>query len=131
MPGPSILVVDDQPINVQLLKRKLEREGIRVITAFNGLEALAAVKQDLPDLILLDVMMPDMDGFEVCQRLQADEATRGIPVMFITARTTKESKLEGLSVGAVDYITKPIDLDESLARVQTQLRFVSVNRELH
>jgi two-component system sensor histidine kinase/response regulator len=131
MSSPSILVVDDQPINVQLLKRKLEREGIRVITAFNGLEALAAVKQDLPDLILLDVMMPDMDGFEVCQRLQADEATRGIPVIFITARTTKESKLEGLSVGAVDYITKPIDLDETLARVQTQLRFVSVNRQLH
>src|SRR5476651_444645 len=131
MSSPSILVVDDQPINVQLLKRKLEREGIRVTTAFNGLEALAAVKQDLPDLILLDVMMPDMDGLEVCQRLQADEVTRGIPVIFITARSTKENKLEGLSVGAVDYITKPIDLDETLARVQTQLRFVAVNRQLH
>jgi CheY-like chemotaxis protein len=94
------------------------------------MEALAAVKSDVPDLILLDVMMPDMDGIEVCQRLQADEATRGIPVIFITARTTKESKLEGLSVGAVDYITKPIDLDETLARVQTQLRFVAVNRQL-
>ena len=131
MSSPSILVVDDQPINVQLLKRKLEREGIRVTTAFNGLEALAAVKQSLPDLILLDVMMPDMDGIEVCQRLQADEVTRSIPVIFITARTTKESKLEGLGVGAVDYITKPIDLDETLARVQTQLRFVAVNRQLH
>ncbi len=130
MTAPLILVVDDQPINVQLLKRKLEREGIRVATAFNGLEALAAVKKELPDLILLDVMMPDMDGIEVCQRLQADESTRGIPVIFITARTTKESKLEGLSVGAVDYITKPIDLDETLARVQTQLRFVSINRQL-
>lgn len=131
MSSPSILVVDDQPINVQLLKRKLEREGIRVITAFNGLEALAAVKQSLPDLILLDVMMPDMDGIEVCQRLQADETTRSIPVIFITARANKESKLEGLGVGAVDYITKPIDLDETLARVQTQLRFVSINRQLH
>ena len=131
MPSPNILVVDDQPINVQLLKRKLEREGIKVTTAYNGLEALAAVKQLLPDLILLDVMMPDMDGIEVCQRLQADEVTRGVPVIFITARTTKESKLEGLGVGAVDYITKPIDLDETLARVQTQLRFVAVNRQLH
>jgi CheY-like chemotaxis protein len=130
MTAPNILVVDDQPINVQLLKRKLEREGIRVTAAYNGMEALAAVKSDVPDLILLDVMMPDMDGIEVCQRLQADEATRGIPVIFITARTTKESKLEGLSVGAVDYITKPIDLDETLARVQTQLRFVAVNRQL-
>ncbi|MSU48576.1 MAG: hybrid sensor histidine kinase/response regulator [Opitutus sp.] len=130
MPAPSILVVDDQPINVQLLKRKLEREGIRVIAAYNGLEALEYVKKDKPDLILLDVMMPDMDGIEVCQRLQANDNTRGIPIIFITARTTKESKLEGLSVGAVDYITKPIDLDETLARVQTQLRFVSINRQV-
>ena len=130
MAGPAILVVDDQPINVQLLKRKLEREGIRVTAAYNGLEALDMVKKDKPDLILLDVMMPDMDGIEVCQRLQASEDTRGIPVIFITARTTKESKLEGLSVGAVDYITKPIDLDETLARVQTQLRFVTINRQL-
>ena len=116
MAAPSILVVDDQPINVQLLKRKLEREGIRVIAAYNGLEALDTVKKEKPDLILLDVMMPDMDGIEVCQRLQANEETHGIPVIFITARTTKESKLEGLGVGAVDYITKPIDLDETLAR---------------
>jgi two-component system sensor histidine kinase/response regulator len=130
MAAPHILVVDDQPINVQLLKRKLEREGIRVTAAYNGLEALEFVKKDKPDLILLDVMMPDMDGIEVCQRLQASENTRGIPVIFITARTTKESKLEGLGVGAVDYITKPIDLDETLARVQTQLRFVAINRQL-
>ncbi|HVU24355.1 MAG TPA: hybrid sensor histidine kinase/response regulator [Opitutus sp.] len=130
MPAPTILVVDDQPINVQLLKRKLEREGIRVTTAYNGLEALDLVQKDKPDLILLDVMMPDMDGIEVCQRLQADEQTRSIPIMFITARTSKEGKIEGLSVGAVDYITKPIDLDETLARVQTQLRFVTINREM-
>ncbi len=68
MSAPSILVVDDQPINVQLLKRKLEREGIQITTAFSGAEALAAVKKSKPDLILLDVMMPDMDGIEVCQR---------------------------------------------------------------
>lgn len=130
MPAPSILVVDDQPINVQLLKRKLEREGIHVAAAYNGLEALELVKKEKPDLILLDVMMPDMDGIEVCQRLQSDEQTRSIPVIFITARTSKEGKIEGLSVGAVDYITKPIDLDETLARVQTQLRFVAINREM-
>lgn len=130
MPAPSILVVDDQPINVQLLKRKLEREGIRVVAAYNGLEALEMVRKDKPDLILLDVMMPDMDGIEVCQRLQGNEDTRGIPVIFITARTGKDSKLEGLGVGAVDYITKPIDLDETLARVQTQLRFVAINRQM-
>jgi CheY-like chemotaxis protein len=130
MGAPKILVVDDQPINVQLLKRKLEREGMTVFTANSGHDALALVTAEKPDLILLDVMMPDMDGIEVCQHLQADDETRTIPVIFITARTSKEGKLEGLGVGAVDYITKPIDLDETFARVQTQLRFVSINREL-
>ncbi len=129
MASASILVVDDQPINVQLLKRKLERAGLGVITATNGLEALEQVKEHKPDLILLDLMMPDMDGIEVCQRLQERSDTRSIPVIFVTARTTKESKLEGLAVGAVDYITKPIDLDETVARVQTQLRFAAINRE--
>ena len=130
MSAPTILVVDDQPINVQLLKRKLEKEGLTVLTAYNGQEALDLVSRIKPDLILLDVMMPDMDGIEVCQRLQASEASRHIPVIFVTARTSKEGKIEGLGVGAVDYITKPIDLDETLARVQTQLRFVQINREM-
>jgi len=130
MSSPKILVVDDQPVNVQLLKRKLEREGIQVSAAYTGGEALEVVAKEKPDLILLDVMMPDMDGMEVCQRLQETEETRSIPVIFITARSSKESKLEGLAVGAVDYITKPIDLDETLARVQTQLRFVAINREM-
>jgi CheY-like chemotaxis protein len=130
MVAPKILVVDDQPINVQLLKRKLEREGMAVATAYSGREALDLVATDKPDLILLDVMMPEMDGIEVCQRLQADADTKTIPIIFITARTSKEGKIEGLGVGAVDYITKPIDLDETLARVQTQLRFVAINREL-
>jgi len=130
MDAPKLLVVDDQPINVQLLKRKLEREGIHVLEAYSGLEAIDVTLREKPDLILLDVMMPDMDGIEVCQRLQANEDTRTIPVIFITARTSKEGKLEGLGAGAVDYITKPIDLDETLARVQTHLRFVSINREL-
>jgi CheY-like chemotaxis protein len=130
MPVPKILVVDDQPINVQLLKRKLEREGMQVAAAYSGQEALDLVRQQKPDLILLDVMMPEMDGIEVCRRLQADEDTRPIPIIFVTARTSKEGKLEGLGVGAVDYITKPIDLDETLARVQTQLRFAAINREI-
>ena len=127
---PRILVVDDQPINVQLLKRKLEREGMQVIAAYTGKEAITLVEDEKPDLILLDVMMPDMDGIEVCQILQANPDTKSIPVIFITARTSKEGKLEGLNVGAVDYITNPIDLEETLARVQTQLRFVAINREL-
>jgi CheY-like chemotaxis protein len=130
MPNPKILVIDDQPINVQLLKRKLEREGLDVIAAHNGQDGLKMIASAKPDLVLLDVMMPDMNGIEVCQQLQGNDETRAIPVIFITARTTKESKIEGLGVGAVDYITKPIDLDETLARVQTQLRFVAINREM-
>ena len=130
MAAPKVMVVDDQPINVQLLKRKLEREGMQVVAAHNGVDAILQIKEHLPDIILLDVMMPDMDGIEVCQRLHADPATRSIPVIFITARATKESKIEGLAVGAVDYITKPIDLDVTLARVQTQLRFVEINRKV-
>jgi two-component system sensor histidine kinase/response regulator len=130
MTKPKVLVVDDQPVNVQLLKRALEREDIHVIPAYGGQEALDLVEREEPDLILLDVMMPEMDGIEVCQRLQARGATQSIPVMFITARSSKEGRLAGLGVGAVDYITKPIDLDETIARVQTQLRVVQVNRDM-
>lgn len=102
---------------------------MEVWTASDGETCLEMVKEHLPDLILLDVMMPNMDGHEVCERLQENEDTRSIPVIFITANSTKEGKLEGLSVGAVDYITKPIDLDETVARINTQLRFLEVNRE--
>ncbi|MEZ5276188.1 MAG: response regulator [Opitutaceae bacterium] len=127
--NPRILVVDDQPINIRLLKRVLEKQQMEVVTAENGRECLQRVAENLPDLILLDVMMPDMDGFEVCQELQRKEETRSIPVIFITAETRKEGKLQGLEAGAVDYITKPIDIDETLARVQTQLRFQAINKE--
>jgi CheY-like chemotaxis protein len=124
----KILVVDDQPINIKLLQRKLEREGYVVQTAYNGLECLEAVKATPPDLILLDVMMPEMDGIEACQRLKENEDTKAIPIIFITAKSSKEGKLEGLSAGGVDYITKPIDLDETLARVKTQLRLQEIFR---
>jgi two-component system sensor histidine kinase/response regulator len=127
--GPLILVVDDQPVNIQLLKRKLERDGMQVVTAENGKECLDIVSKHLPDLILLDVMMPVMDGIETCKALKEDDRTEAIPVIFITARTSKEGKLEGLEAGAADYITKPLDLDETLARVRTQLRIQSVHKE--
>ncbi|MCU0794190.1 MAG: response regulator [Opitutaceae bacterium] len=127
---PKVLVADDQPVNVQLLKRALEREQITVIAAYSGQDALDLVERERPDLILLDVMMPEMDGIEVCQRLQQNSRHKNIPVIFITARSSKEGRLAGLGVGAVDYITKPIDLDETIARVHTQLRVVQVNREM-
>jgi two-component system, sensor histidine kinase and response regulator len=126
---PKILVVDDQPINVHLLKRMLERENMEVRTAQSGQECLDQVEQETPDVILLDVMMPGMDGIEVCQRLKQSEDFKAIPIIFISARSSKEGRLEGLDSGAVDYITKPIDLDETLARIRTQLRFLEINRQ--
>lgn len=124
-----ILVVDDQPINVHLLKRMLEREDMVVRTAQNGQECLDEVAREIPDIILLDVMMPGMDGIEVCRRLKQFEEFKAIPIIFISARSSKEGRLEGLDSGAVDYITKPIDLDETLARIRTQLRFLAINRQ--
>lgn len=126
---PKILVVDDQPINIKLLQRKLERQDMEVLVAYNGCECLETVKKVIPDLILLDVMMPEMDGIETCRHLKANPQTATIPVIFITAKASKEGKLEGLEAGAVDYITKPIDLDETMARVRTQLRLQEMFRE--
>lgn len=102
---------------------------MEVMVAYNGRECLSAVEQTIPDLILLDVMMPEMDGIETCQHLKSNPKTETIPVVFITAKASKEGKLEGLDAGAVDYITKPIDLDETLARVRTQLRLQEMFRE--
>jgi len=126
---PRILVVDDHPINTKLLQLKLEPQGMDVFVACNGRECLDIVEETNPDLILLDVMMPEMDGIETCQRLKSNPKTDKIPVIFITAKASREGKLEGLNAGAVDYITKPIDLDETLARVQTQLRLQEMFRE--
>ena len=102
---------------------------MHVSVAYNGRECLDIVEEADPDLILLDIMMPEMDGIEVCKRLKSNPATETIPIIFITAKVSKEGKLEGLNAGAVDYITKPIDLDETLARVQTQLRLQEMFRE--
>jgi CheY-like chemotaxis protein/two-component sensor histidine kinase len=127
--APKILVVDDHPTNILLLKRILEKAAMEVFTAENGMQCLEQVQKVSPDIILLDIMMPGMDGTEVCERLKKDDDTKSIPVIFITAKDSKEGKLEGLNVGAVDYITKPIDIDETLARVRTQLRFLSAHKE--
>ncbi len=102
---------------------------MHVLVAYNGRECLNIVEQEFPDLILLDIMMPEMDGIETCQHLKANPATETIPIIFITAKASKEGKLEGLDAGAVDYITKPIDLDETLARVRTQLRLQEMFHE--
>ncbi|MGF1483092.1 MAG: response regulator [Opitutales bacterium] len=126
---PRILVVDDQPVNITLLERKLKLEGMEVASALDGPTCLAMVPDFRPDVILLDVMMPGMDGYEVCSRLHAAEETKDIPVIFITASVSKEGRLHGLESGAVDYITKPIDLEETTARVRTQISLRRTYRE--
>lgn len=117
----KILVVDDDENNVNFLIRKLTKSGYEVFEARNGSDALNLVDRQKFDLILLDVMMPDIDGFEVAKKIVSNSQYVGTPIVFLSARTSIESKLEGLSLGAVDYITKPFDFRELLARIQLHL----------
>jgi two-component sensor histidine kinase len=117
----NILIVDDMPDNLRLLDEMLAEQGFTVRAALNGPRALSTVQITPPDLILLDIKMPEMDGFEVCERLKADERTRDIPVIFISALQDVADKVKGFSLGAVDYITKPFQAEEVLARVHTHL----------
>ncbi|MBA1444266.1 MAG: two-component system response regulator [Chromatiales bacterium] len=118
---PTLLLVDDEPANITVLMHLLKKD-YRLTAARNGLEALERMKsQPMPDLVLLDIMMPGMDGYEVCQRLKTDETTREIPVIFITAMGEESDQTRGLALGAVDYITKPISTAIVLARVKTHL----------
>jgi DNA-binding NtrC family response regulator len=127
---PRILIVDDTPANLRLLSDALEPQGYEILAAPNGHLALKIAARARPDLILLDVMMPGQNGFEVCRELQSDEATRDVPVIFITAKAEKESILQGFRVGGVDYITKPLQEEEVLSRVATHLRISQLAREL-
>ena len=120
IPTATLLVVDDSPENLSLLDTLL-RDSYRVLVAGSGERALRIVENEPPDLILLDVMMPGMDGYQVLRRLRADPATRDIPVVFLTAMNAREDELRGLELGAVDYITKPILPPLVLARVRTQI----------
>ena len=118
----DILVVDDTPANLRLLADLLAKHGYRVRPASDGALALKSVAAKIPDLILLDVSMPDMDGYEVCRRLKADEKSSRIPVIFISAFGDTDQKVTGFAAGGVDYITKPFEAEEVLARVKTHLR---------
>ncbi len=120
-PPSTILIVDDNPHNLQVLANILRETGFRVATAKDGAKALAFVEKRRPDLILLDVMMPEMDGFEVCRRLKAGSATRDIPVLFISALTETADKVNGFEAGGLDYITKPFQKEEVLARLHAHL----------
>ena len=121
-PNGTILIVDDNSANLGVLSDALSQAGFEVRVAKSGKMALERVKYALPDLILLDVMMPEIDGFETCRRLQANPETRQIPVIFMTALSDTANKVEGFQLGAVDYITKPFQQEEVLARVKLHLK---------
>jgi phosphoserine phosphatase RsbU/P len=130
LPSSTILVVDDSPVNLQVLVRTLQASGHRILAATNGRAALDIAARARPDLILLDVMMPEMDGFEVCRALKASSETRESVVIFLSALGEVSDKVSGLSIGAADYITKPIQAEEVLARVANHLTRQYLEREL-
>ena len=126
----NILIVDDVPANLRLLSQILTEQGYKVRAALNGAHALTAVQAVPPDLILLDIRMPEIDGYELCQRLKADGRTADIPVLFISALDETEDKVKAFAVGGVDYVTKPFRAEEVVARVETHLALRQLHRQL-
>src|SRR5471032_3012246 len=125
-----VLVVDDILSNVKLLEAKLTAEYFEVITAFNGLECLSKMDAGAPDIVLLDVMMPGMDGFEVCRRIKANPQTAHIPVVMVTALDEPSDRVAGLDAGADDFLTKPVDDAALFARVRSLVRLKMMTDEL-
>src|SRR5256885_7037189 len=125
-----VLVVDDILSNVKLLEAKLAAEYFEVLTASNGEQALARVAADLPDIILLDVMMPGMDGFEVCRRIKSNTRTTHIPIIMVTALDQPTDRVAGLDAGADDFLTKPVDDTALFARVRSLVRLKTMTDEL-
>jgi sigma-B regulation protein RsbU (phosphoserine phosphatase) len=126
----DILIVDDTPINLRLLGQMLVEHGYQVRPVPDGAMALDAVHAKPPDLILLDILMPGMDGYEVCEQLKADAQTRDIPIIFISALDATEDKVKAFAIGGVDYITKPFQIEEVLARVETHLALRRLQKQL-
>src|SRR5262249_39771080 len=116
-----ILVVDDTPANIQSVSAILKEHGYQISVATNGKQALAVLERVRPDLILLDVLMPEMDGFETCRQLKSTEAWKDIPVIFLTGQTDLEHIVNGFELGAMDYVAKPFHAHELLARVNTHV----------
>jgi DNA-binding response OmpR family regulator len=126
----KILVIDDYPDNVFLLKERLEKEGFEVLKAFDGETGIQIATAELPDLILLDIMLPGMSGYEVCQLLTSKEETRLIPIILLTALTEVDNLRQGLQAGAFDYIKKPFNKIELISRINSALRFSETNKLL-
>ena len=116
-----VVCVEDEPEMIDLYRLILNRRGFEVIGADGGREGLEAIRQHLPELVLLDLMMPDIDGYEICRRLRAHRRTEDVPIIFLTERRERIDRLTGLELGAVDYITKPFDIQELRLRVRNAL----------
>lgn len=123
-PKPVVLLVEDEPAQREILRYNLEAEGFAVVVAANGEEAMDRVAEGLPDLILLDWMMPHVSGLEVCRRIRARSETRGIPILMLSARSEEVDKVRGLETGADDYVIKPYSVAELMARLRAHLRRV-------
>jgi len=128
--GGGIVIVDDNPANLRILSTMLEQGGHKVRPALSGELALRSIAASRPDLVLLDIRMPGMDGYETCRRLKADPATQDIPVIFISALSETEDKLRAFQAGGVDYVTKPFQAEEVLARVKTHLQLRHMQQHL-
>ena len=126
----KILVIDDLPENVFMLQDRLEHEGFEVLTAYDGYTGIDKAKNELPDLILLDIMMPDITGLEVCKILANEPTTKDIPIILVTAKSGAEDTKEGLEAGAFDYIKKPFNRIELLARVKSALKLSEAHKLL-
>jgi adenylate cyclase len=124
-----ILIIEDEPANIQTLSTLLKERGYQINIATNGRQALEVLQRIRPDLILLDIMMPEMDGFETCRRIKASTAWREIPIIFLTAKTDTADIVRGFELGAVDYVAKPFNAHELLARVNTHLTLDYLHRE--
>src|SRR3954463_12764354 len=128
--GAEILVVDDSPTNLTLLANILRESGYRVRVANSAARALKAVTLSVPDLVMLDITMPEMDGYECCRRLKQDEATRAVPVIFISALDDALDKVRAFSAGGADYVEKPFQVPEVLARIANQLQIARLQSEM-
>lgn len=128
--SPLIFIIDDQLINLRLITILLEKEGFKIEIADNAEEGIRKIEEILPDLILLDIMMPNIDGFEACKRLKASKTTKNIPVIFMTGLQKTQHKVKGFELGAVDYITKPFEYPEVLSRINNQLQLSQLHKEL-
>lgn len=127
---PTILVADDDPLIQEVLQTKMEKSGYRVKSALDGEKTLASIQQEIPDLLILDIKMPGLDGLEICRRLRAEEKTLTLPILMLTAYGGVDHIIKGLEAGADDYVTKPFQMEEVMMRVRALLRMRDIERQL-